>query len=126
LKVFQPAQPEPRFDLCRNTLKQQGHLLLDAPRAQPLEEKVRLRLWKQRDHLFTFLERPEVPATNNLAERQLRPAVIARKISCGNKTDKGAAAWATLGSLAATRRQAGGSFIELIAQGVALHPARAP
>ena len=85
-----------------------------------------MRLWKQRDHLFTFLERAEVPATNNLAERQLRPAVIARKISCGNKTDKGATAWAALASLAATRRQAGASFIELIVQSLALHPARAP
>jgi hypothetical protein len=28
-----------------------------------------------------------------LAERQLRPAVIARKISCGNKTQKGARTW---------------------------------
>ncbi len=43
---------------------------------------------KQRDHLFTFLDHEGVDATNNLAERQLRPAVIARKISCGNKTPK--------------------------------------
>jgi transposase len=126
LKALQPPQPEPRFDLCLNTLKQQAHRLLDVPRAQGVEEKVRMRLWKQRDHLFTFLERSEVPATNNLAERQLRPAVIARKISCGNKTEKGAAAWQILASLAATRRQAAGSFIELIAQSVTLHPARAP
>src|ERR1700736_13348 len=33
--------------------------------------------------------RPRV-TRRNLAERQLRPAVIARKISCGNKTLKGA------------------------------------
>jgi hypothetical protein len=31
-----------------------------------------MRLFKQRDHLFTFLDHPEVDATNNLAERQLR------------------------------------------------------
>jgi hypothetical protein len=50
---------------------------------------VRKRLNKRRDHLFTFLDHDGVDATNNLAERQLRPAVIARKISCGNKTQKG-------------------------------------
>jgi hypothetical protein len=83
-------------------------------------------LWKQRDHLFTFLERADVPATNNLAERQLRPAVIARKISCGNKTPQGAQAWQVLASIAATCRQKGRSFIQLVAERVPLQPTRAP
>ena len=87
---------------------------------------MRMRLWKQRDHLFTFLERADVPATNNLAERQLRPAVIARKISCGNKTLKGAQAWQALASVAATCRQTGRSFIQLVAERVPLHLPRAP
>ena len=43
-----------------------------------------------RDHLFTFLDHAVADATNNLAERQLRPAVISRKLSCGDKTDAGA------------------------------------
>jgi transposase len=126
LKALQPPQPEPRFDQCVNTLKERAHTLLDAPRAQVQEEKVRMRLWKQRDHLFTFLERTGVPATNNLAERQLRPGVIARKVSCGNKTENGAQAWMQLASLAATCRQRGRSFIDLIAQCVILHPVRGP
>jgi transposase len=50
---------------------------------------VRNRLNKQRDHLFTFLAYDGVDATNSLAERQLRPAVIAQ-VSCSNKTQKGA------------------------------------
>ncbi len=126
LKALQGPVPEPRFDRCLNTLKERARALLDSQRANLAEEKVRMRLWKQRDHLFTFLERLEVPATNNLAERQLRPAVIARKISCGNKTEKGALAWAILASLAATCRQAGHSFIELTAQSLLLHPVRGP
>jgi transposase len=48
-------------------------VLEETPRACPQEEAVRARLWKQRDHLFVFLEQPGVDATNNLAERQLRP-----------------------------------------------------
>ena len=126
LKALQGPAPDPRFELCVSTLKGRSQALLDAPRAQVVEEKVRMRLWKQRDHLFTCLERTEVPATNNLAERQLRPAVIARKVSCGNKTEKGAAAWAILASLAATCRQAGDSFISQTAQRLVLKPARAP
>lgn len=126
LKALQGPAPNERFALCVNTLKTRAHGLLDAPRTQALEEKVRMRLWKQRDHLFTFLERVEVPATNNLAERQLRPAVIARKISCGNKTEKGARAWAVLASLAATCRQAGRSVINDISSRVLLQPVRGP
>ena len=43
--------------------------------------------------LFTFLDHPEVDATNNLAERLPRPAVISRKLACGNKTEAGARTW---------------------------------
>jgi len=49
-------------------------------------EKVRLRLLKQRDHLFTFLDYQEVEATNNLAECQLRPAIISRKYPAAIKS----------------------------------------
>lgn len=126
LKALQPPQPDGRFDLCITTLKERAHLLLDTPRAQLQEEKVRMRLWKQRDHLFTFLEHVEVPATNNLAERQLRPAVIARKISCGNKTIKGAQAWACLASLAATCQQNRSSFVDFISRHVPFRHARGP
>ena len=107
----------------RLALEQQGHRLLDVPRPG-LEEKVRRRLHKQRDHLFTFLDHPQVEATNNLAERQLRPAVIARKISCGNKTAGGARTWEILTSLAATCAQRGESFAKTVSNAALLFPAR--
>jgi transposase len=39
--------------------------------------------------LFVFIARPEVPADNNLAERTMRPVVIARKISGGSRSPTG-------------------------------------
>lgn len=126
LKAMQGPTTDERFATCVSTLKERAHALLDSPRPSVTEEKVRMRLYKQRDHLFTFLEHPDVPATNNLAERQLRPAVIARKVSCGNKTEKGATAWAVLASIAATCRQSGSPFIQWIAQRIPLKPARGP
>ena len=39
--------------------------------------------------LFVFVTIPEVPAHNNLAERSVRPLVIARKISGGSRSPKG-------------------------------------
>lgn len=126
LKGLQESACPEHFGRCLDGLKARAHPLLEAPRAVAVEEKLRMRLWKQRDHLFTFLERPEVPATNNLAERQLRPAVIARKISCGNKTEKGARAWAVLASLAATCRQRGTSLMAELTRRLPLQPPRGP
>jgi transposase len=88
--------------------------LLALPRGQPQEESLRKRLFKQRDHLFTFLDYPQVDATNNLAERQLRPAVIARKLSCGNRTLKGARTWEVMASLAVTCHQTATSLADLV------------
>ncbi|NJN57888.1 MAG: IS66 family transposase [Leptolyngbyaceae cyanobacterium SL_5_9] len=112
----------------RQFLEKRVDELLAQPRGQPdnlqrqQEEKIRQRLAKQRDHLFTFLDYEVVEATNNRAERQLRPAVISRKISCGNKTEQGANTWAILASLAATAAQKGDSFIDQVAQAMVLKP----
>jgi transposase len=47
------------------------------------------RIMKHLGELFVFVEHPEVPADNNLAERSLRPAVTARKVSGGTRSAKG-------------------------------------
>jgi hypothetical protein len=125
-KALEADPTTPRYQLCLSRLEQRATELLDSPRAQPQEEQVRNRLFKQRDHLFTFLRHREVQATNNHAERQLHPAVIARKISCGNKTEKGASTWQILTSLAATAAQEGISFCEIIRSAIRLQPSGGP
>ncbi len=39
--------------------------------------------------LFVFVQCPEVPSENNAAERAIRPAVVARKISGGTRSERG-------------------------------------
>ena len=39
--------------------------------------------------LFTFVGDPEIPSENNAAERAIRPAVVARKISGGSRSPRG-------------------------------------
>ena len=53
------------------------------------EEKVRQRLAKQQDHWLTFLDYPEVDATSNLAERQLRPPSSVANSHAVTKRSKG-------------------------------------
>ena len=50
----------------------------------------------------------DAPADNNLAERDLRPSVIARKVSFGSVTDAGAGVRSTLTTVAATIKKRGG------------------
>jgi transposase len=61
-------------------------------------------LWYQleRGRLTLFLHRPEIEPTNNSAERGLRPAVIARKVSHCSKNERGARAYATMKSILTT------------------------
>lgn len=57
------------------------------------------RLKRHQDELFTFLEYPQVPFDNNHAERMIRPAVVARKNSYCNRSERGAKAQAILMSI---------------------------
>jgi len=65
------------------------------------------RLWKHTDELFTFLDYPDVPYDNNLAERMIRPAVILRKNCQSNRSEKGAAVQAVLMSVYRTLKLRG-------------------
>ena len=105
-------------DLARyyEILNRRADALLGVAREQAQEEAVRRRLAKQRDHLFTFLEHEGVDATNNRAERQLRPAVLVRKVCCGNKTRRGADTFEVLASVAATCDQRGECFLARVEQ----------
>jgi hypothetical protein len=63
------------------------------------------RLRKHRPHLLRFLYVNELDATNNLAERMIRPAVITRKTNGCNRSRLGAATHAILSSVLVTCRQ---------------------
>jgi transposase len=106
--------PPPEFARIRHNLDPRADALILPPRTDLDEERVANRLRKRRRWLFTFLDHPGVEATNNRAERALRPAVIARKLSCGNKTHRGKRTWEILASLAATCHQRGQNLVELL------------
>ena len=57
------------------------------------------------DTIWTVLAHPELPITNNIAERALRHWIIARKLSYGTRTKQGSRAFALLASVIDTCRQ---------------------
>ena len=60
-----------------------------------------------RGNLLRFLDDPSIEPTNNRAERALRPAVIARKVSHCSKTVEGADAFSAFTSLIRTLERSG-------------------
>ena len=69
--------------------------------------------------IFQVLHHPELPLTNNDAERALRHWVIARKISHGTRTATGSRVFALLASVIDTCRQRGHSPWPYIAAAIA-------
>jgi transposase len=65
------------------------------------------RLRRHQKDLLTFLDQQGVPFENNHAERAIRPAVILRKNSYGNRSERGADAQAVLMSIFRTLKQRG-------------------
>jgi transposase len=71
----------------------------------PPNRRLLNHLGRERDHLFTFLTRPGVQATNWRAEQAIRPAVVCRKQWGGNHTWAGADTWQVLASVLRTAAQ---------------------
>lgn len=68
------------------------------------------RLIKYRGDLYTFIETGVEP-TNNRAEREIRPAVLMRKTSYGNRSEQGARNQAVLMSVIRTCHKQGRDFV---------------
>ena len=64
-------------------------------------------IFRNKHRLYHWSEDRSVPADNNLAERDLRPTVIARKVSFGSVSDAGAQTRSTLMSVVTTQRKRG-------------------
>jgi transposase len=77
----------------RRTLERKLNAILAAPSGCELTQALQAKLRRARDQLLTFADWPaQVAATNNACERDLRPAVIQRKVTNGYR-----AMWAAEG-----------------------------
>lgn len=98
-----------RYDLDRR---------LDRALMNPPETRAGQKLYRQilgaRAHLFVFVTNRDVPYTNNISERYLRPAVIFRKVTNGFRADWGARFYAAVRSVVDTGRLHGHSALGAI------------
>jgi transposase len=85
------------------------HHLRDRPLKDPDNQRLLNELgWHHdRGNLLRFLDDPRIEPTNNRAERALRPAVIARKVSQCSKNAQGAQTFAVFTSVIRTLAKTG-------------------
>ena len=85
--------------------------------AVPLGEpgrKLRKRIAANRAHLFVFMTNRDVPYTNNVSERHLRPSVIFRKVTNGFRCEWGAETYAAFRSVVSTAKANRASVFDTI------------
>jgi glutamyl-tRNA reductase len=85
------------LDITDSQFKQQAAKIKDAiinitnrQARHPAIQKVQDIFRQKAQRLYHWAEDRNIPADNNRAERELRPLVIARKISFGSQSDAGA------------------------------------
>ena len=100
-----------RDELKDSTLKQYladldrrlDRIIAAVPSGEP-GRKLRKRIAANREHLFVFITNRDVPYTNNVSERHLRPSVIFRKVTNGFRCEWGAETYAAFRSLVSTAK----------------------
>jgi transposase len=107
LKAQKPNLDPATFTQRAQTLETQLDSLISTHRHLKDRDNLRFarRLRKHRPHLLRFLYVDGLDATNNLAERQLRPGVIIRKTNGCNRAKAGAEAHSILTSVMVTCHQ---------------------
>jgi len=115
--LWQAQQTGPVPDYADQAAALQERLTaLVAARTLPDADNQRLldqvRWHHERGNVLRFLTDPRLEPTNNRAERALRPAVIARKVSQCSKNQRGADTFAAFASVTRTIRQRGGALLD--------------
>ena len=82
--------PAAQFGQQALELKVEIKSLVYSPAQHPGIQRIQNIFREQKARLYHWAKNPAIPADNNRAERELRPLVIARKISFGSQSEQGA------------------------------------
>jgi len=82
--------PDRQFKRQAAKIKDEIINITNGQARHPAIQKIQDIFRENADRLYHWADDRKVPADNNLAERELRPLVIARKISFGSQSDSGA------------------------------------
>lgn len=106
----------------RDQLERRLDAIMVLQPTSPDGRRLRKRYLACRAHLFTFVTDPDVPPTNNGAERDLRPSVIFRKVTNGFRSEWGAHFYAAVRSVIDTARRHHCDPFDAVRRTLAGHP----
>ena len=99
--------PAEEYSARRDRLTARLQESIDAEWNNKHARRLLKRLRRHQGDVFMFLDQAQVPFDNNHAERSIRPAVILRQNSYGNRSQRGADCQAVLMSVFRTLKQRG-------------------
>ena len=88
--------------------------------------KLRKRIAANRAHLFVFVTNRDVPYTNNVSERNLRPSVIFRKVTNGFRCEWGAETYAAFRSVVSTAKANRSAVLDALRTALLTQPLSTP
>jgi transposase len=88
--------------------------LLGLPVAHPAGKDLKKQIKAWRTKFFVFMTDRDVPATNNISEREIRPSVVFRKVTNGFRSDWGAQIHAGYRSVTGTARLSGKPALDAV------------
>ena len=110
-----PRPPKTRARACAANSTNSARRHLRHPRTETFRKRL---AGPEQKLFFTCFRRPNVPPTNNQAERSLRPVVIMRRVIQGTRSEKGLQNHSVLRSLFETARRQGNKphhfFLDLL------------
>lgn len=107
LELARPTLPDEDFGRKLSLLHGRITDLAVGDWAHAHARRLAKRLHKYGAELLTFVEFEGVPSSNNHAEREVRPAVLMRKASYGNQSERGARTRSVLMSVMRTLKKRG-------------------
>lgn len=88
--------------------------LVAIPAAHPAGTDLQRQIKAWRTKFFVFLTNRDVPPTNNISEREIRPSVVFRKVTGGFRSDWGAKVHAGYRSITGTARLHGRTALDTV------------
>ena len=89
-------------------------------------ERLRRRIGRCREHLTVFVADRDVPPTNNVSERALRPSVVFRKVTNGFRSEWGAETYAAFRSVVSTAKAKGDTVLHAVRAALRSEPVCTP
>ena len=99
---------------CVDQVRGEMAAVLDGRIAEAANRRFAQHLRNHQQELFTYLEVPGMPATSALVEQEVRPAVVMRKISGGNRRLGGAHVHEVMRTLGRTAERNGKRMVDLL------------